>query len=325
MSNNRSVSSSSFLYIYLAVIILTLFISSLPSQAQPESLERYQKQKLTFFERWAIRVNGNAEHMFDTDIDGGGKFNITRLGFNHDATFTATEDLNVTFGASFNYYNFDFSGSQGFAGLRPWRNVIVSNNNMRVNYAFTNNWGVFVTPMISYGSESGAPFWDSFTIGAMAGVSYTTGPNLKVGVGGFVGSRLEDSAIGYPIAYIDWLITQSLRLSALASGARNDFGPKAELSYDLGRGFKVSSSVGYELRRFRLDEKGNFEKGIGEFRTLPLAAKISYTVNKHLTLNTYGGWLFDGSLELEDSSGDRIQKEDFDAAPFLGASITINL
>ncbi|MCZ6865108.1 MAG: hypothetical protein O7D98_05765 [Candidatus Dadabacteria bacterium] len=325
MPNNRPVSSSSFLYIYFAVIILILFISSLPSQAQPESLERYQKQKLTFFERWAIRVNGNAEHMFDTDIDGGGKFNITRLGFNHDATFTATEDLNVTFGASFNYYNFDFSGSQGFAGLRPWRNVIVSNNNMRVNYAFTNNWGVFVTPMISYGSESGAPFWDSFTIGAMAGVSYTTGPNLKVGVGGFVGSRLEDSAIGYPIAYIDWLITQSLRLSALASGARNDFGPKAELSYDLGRGFKVSSSVGYELRRFRLDEKGNFEKGIGEFRTLPLAAKISYTVNKHLTLNTYGGWLFDGSLELEDSSGDRIQKEDFDAAPFLGASITINL
>jgi hypothetical protein len=325
MTNQRPLLSSFILYLQLPILIIVLFISSLPSQAQPESLERYQKQKLTFFERWAIRVNGNAEHMFDTDIDGGGKFNITRLGFNHDATFTATEDLNVTFGASFNYYNFDFSGSQGFAGLRPWRNVIVSNNNMRVNYAFTNNWGVFVTPMISYGSESGAPFWDSFTIGAMAGVSYTTGPNLKVGVGGFVGSRLEDSAIGYPIAYIDWLITQSLRLSALASGARNDFGPKAELSYDLGRGFKVSSSVGYELRRFRLDEKGNFEKGIGEFRTLPLAAKISYTVNKHLTLNTYGGWLFDGSLELEDSSGDRIQKEDFDAAPFLGASITINL
>ena len=59
--------------------------------------------------------------------------------------------------------------------------------------------------------------------------------------------------------------------------------------------------------------------------TLPLAAKISYTVNKHLSVNTYGGWLFDGSLELEDSGGDRIQKEDFDAAPFLGASITINL
>ena len=325
MINHRPTLSSLILYLYIPILILALFMSPLPSQAQPESIERYQKQKKTFFQRWAIRVNGNAEHMFETDIDGGGKFNITRLGFNHDATFTATEDLNVTFGASFNYYNFDFSGSQGFAGLRPWRNVIVSNNNMRVNYAFTNNWGVFVTPMISYGSESGAPFWDSFTIGAMAGVSYTTGPNLKIGVGGFVGSRLEESVIGYPIGFIDWRITETLRLSALASGARNDFGPKAELSYDLGRGFKVSSSVGYELRRFRLDEKGNFEKGIGEFRTLPLAGKISYTVNKYLTLNTYGGWLFDGSLELEDSSGDRIQKEDFDSAPFLGASITINL
>ena len=325
MTNQRPALSSMILYLYLPVFIIAFFICSLPSQAQPESLERYQKQKKTFFERWAIRVNGNADHMFDTDIDGGGKFNITRLGLNHDATFTATEDLNVTFGASFNYYNFDFSGSQGFAGLRPWRNVIVSNNNMRVNYAFTNNWGVFVTPMISYGSESGAPFWDSFTIGAIAGASYTTGPNFTIGIGGFVGSRLEQSVIGYPIGFIDWRITELLRLSALASGARNDFGPKAELSYDLGRGFKVASSVGYELKRFRLEKKGNFERGIGEFKALPLVGKISYDVNKHLTLNTYGGWLFDGSLELEDSRGKRIRKEDYDAAPFIGASITIRL
>jgi len=325
MLKNSPIRRSTVLAIFFTVFVLSVFINSQPSQAQPESLERYQKQEMSFFERWAIRLNGNADHMFNTDIDGGGKFNITRLGLNQDAAFTASDKLEVVFGAGFNYYNFDFSGSQGFAGLRPWRNVIVSNNNMRVKYAVNKNWGVFVMPTISYGSESGAPFWDSFTIGAMAGASYTTGPNLTVGIGGFVGSRLENSAIGYPIGFIDWRITESLNLSALASGARNDFGPKAELSYDLGRGFKVSSSVAYELRRFRLDEKGNFEKGIGEIRTLPLAAKISYTLNKHLSLNTYGGWLFDGSLELEDSGGDRIQKEDFDAAPFLGASITINL
>jgi len=316
---------SSCFQLFLVALISSIFLCSLNSHAQPESLERYEKQPMTFFQRWAIRLNGNAEHMFNTDIDGGGKFNITRLGLNQDATFTATDNLNVVFGASFNYYNFDFSGSQGFAGLRPWRNVIISNNNMRVNYAFTNNWGIFVTPMISYGSASGSPFWDSFTIGGIAGVSYTTGPNLKVGVGGFVGSRLEQSAIGYPIGYIDWHITQALNFTGFAGGARNDFGPKAELSYKLGRGFKVGTSVSYEVRRFRLDKDGNFEKGIGQMQSLPVAAKISYTVNKFLTLNTYGGWLFDGSLELEDSGGNRIQKEDFDSAPFLGASITINL
>lgn len=56
----------------------------------------------------------------------------------------------------------------------------------------------------------------------------------------------------------------------------------------------MASSVGYELKRFRLEKKGNFERGIGEFKALPLVGKISYDVNKHLTLNTYGGWLFDG-------------------------------
>jgi len=314
-----------FITLSLTIIILAALVNIVPSHAQPESLQRYQKQELSFFQRWVIRLNGNSEHMFNTDIDGGGKFNITRLGLNQDATFAATDKLKVTFGSSYNFLHFDFSGSQGFAGLRPWRNVSISNNSMRVSYAVTQQWGVFAMPVISYGAESGAPFWDSFTIGGVAGVSYRFGDKLTLGIGGFVGSRLEQSVIGYPVAFFDWKITDRLRLSTLAAGARNDFGPKAELSYDVGRGFKVATSIGYEFSRFRLEKKGNFPKGIGDFKALPLVGRVSYDVNKYLTLNSYGGFLFLGSLEVEDSNGDRIRKEDYDAAPFLGGSITIRL
>lgn len=325
MLNHSPISRSSASSIFLALIIFTAFIGSQPVQAQPESPERMQRQPKTFFEKWAVRVNGNAEHMFNTDINGGGQFNITRLGLNHDATFVATQKLRITFSGSYNYYNFDFSGSQGLAGLRPWRNVSISNGSMRVNYALTQNWGVFAMPIISYGAESNAPFWDSFTIGGLAGVSYRFGDKLIIGIGGFVGSRLEDSAIGYPIGFFDWRITERLRLSTLASGARNDFGPKAELSYDVGGGFKIASSVGFEFNRFRLDKEGNFPRGIGDFKALPVVGRVSYDINKHLTLNGYGGVLFAGSLELEDNNGKRIQKEDYDPAPFLGGSITIKL
>lgn len=333
MLKNSLIARTIVLSLSLALIVLSVFISAPLSQAQPGSIQRVQPEsrqgkpisEKSFFEKWSVRINTNAEHMFNTDIDGGGKFNITRLGLNHDATFTATQRLRVTFGSSYNYYNFDFSGSQGFAGLRPWRNVSISNNSMRVSYAVTRNWGVFAMPIISYGAESGAPFWDSFTVGGMAGVSYRTGPNFIIGIGGFVGSRLEQSVIGYPIGFLDWWITERLRFSTLASGARNDFGPKAELSYNLGRGFKVASSIGYEFNRFRLEEDGNFSEGIGDFRALPLIGRISYDVNKYLTLNTYGGFLFSGSMELEDKNGNRISKEDYDTAPFLGASITVNI
>ncbi|GJM15409.1 MAG: hypothetical protein DHS20C13_07360 [Thermodesulfobacteriota bacterium] len=325
MSNILQFKKIRFIALSLTIIILAALVNTAPSHAQPESVERLQKQKLNFFQRWAIRANGNVEHVFNTDIDGGGKFNITRLGFSHDATFTATDKLKITFGSSYNFYHFDFSGSQGFAGLRPWRNVSISNNSMRVTYAVTQKWGVFAMPVISYGAESGAPFFDSFTIGGMAGVSYRFGDNLTVGIGGFVGSRLEDSVIGYPIGFLDWKITERLRLSTLAAGARNDFGPKAELSYDVGSGFKVATSVGYEFTRFRLEKKGNFPRGIGDFKALPLVGRVSYDVNKYLTLNSYGGFLFLGSLEVEDSDGDRIRKEDYDPAPFLGGSITIRL
>jgi hypothetical protein len=333
MSNYSPTTRGTVLPLFLALSMLAVFISSQPAQAQPESMERIQPEKRqgkpisekSFFEKWSVRINTNAEHMFNTNIDGGGKFNITRLGLNHDATFTATERLRITFGSSYNYYNFDFSGSQGLAGLRPWRNMSVSNNSMRVSYALTRNWGVFAMPIISYGAESGAPFWDSFTIGAMAGVSYRTGPNFIIGIGGFVGSRLEQSVIGFPIGFLDWRVTERLRFSTLASGARNDFGPKAELSYNLGRGFIVASSIGFEFNRFRLEKDGNFSEGIGDFKALPLMGRISYDVNKYLTLNTYGGFLFAGSLELEDKNGNRISKEDYDTAPIIGASITVNI
>ena len=316
---------TSFLCLITATIISSLFSFIWQSHAQPENPERMQTQPKNFFQKWTIRANANAEHMFNTSVDGGGKFNITRLGINHDGTFTATEKLRITFSGSYNYYNYDFSGSQGFVGLRPWRNVNISNNSMRVSYAVTQKWGVFGMPIISYGAESGAPFWDSFTIGGLAGVSYRFGDKLIIGLGGFVGSRLEQSVIGYPIGFVDWKITERLRLSTLASGARNDFGPKAELSYDIGNGFKVATSVGYEFNRFRLDKEGNFPRGIGDFKALPLVGRMSYDVNKYLTLNGYGGYLFLGSLEVENENGKRIRKEDYDPAPFLGASITINL
>ncbi len=325
MTKNRSVIMSSMLYRFLVVFTLILFLSPTFSQAQPERMERLEKKELTFFERWAVRINGNAEHMFNTDIDGGGKFNITRLGFSHDATFTATERLRVTFGSTYNYYNFDFSGSKGFAGLRPWRNVNISNNSMRVTYAVNKNWGVFVMPVISYGAEFNAPFWDSFTLGGLAGVSYTTGPNFRIGFGGFVGSRLEDSVIGYPIGFLDWGITDRIRLTTLAVGARNDFGPKAEISYDFKNGFKVATNIGYEFNRFRLEKDGNFPKGIGDFKAMPWVGRVSYDINKYLTVNGYGGLLFFGQLELENKNGKRIRKEDFDTAPFVGGSITIRL
>ncbi len=111
----------------------------------------------------------------------------------------------------------------------------------------------------------------------------------------------------------------------MAAGARNDFGPKAEISYDFLNGLKIATNVGFEFNRFRLDKDGNFPRGIGDFKALPWVGRISYDINKFLAVNAYGGLLFIGSLELEDRNGNRIRKEDFDTAPFLGGSITIKL
>ena len=43
-----------------------------------------------------------------------------------------------------------------------------------------------------------------------------------------------------------------------------------------------------------------------------------------MRFDVFGGFLFAGRVELEDSNGDRIEKENLDPAPFLGGGIFVN-
>lgn len=314
--------NKTFFALAYSKIILLLLICTLDTHAQPGRLERLSGRAQ---DRWNLELNGNTEYLFDTDLDGGGKFNLTRIGVSMDTTFIPDNKWRITFGSSYSFNKFDFTGGGGIAGLDPWENINVWNMSLRINYGINDRWGIFVSPLFSFSGETGARFWDSVTGGGIAGVTYSIGRELVVGLGGIVRSRIEDDVIGFPVAYIRWAITERLTLTTLASGVRTEIGPEIGLNYDLGNGISVGLSGGYEFRRFRLDSNGPFPNGVGDVKGLPVWGRISYSAGQNITFNGYGGIIFLGNMELENSHGNRIEKDDFDPAPFIGGSINLKL
>lgn len=306
---------------YVKIVALLLLAAADAAEAQSGRLERLGGRPE---DSWSLKLRGNSEYLFDTDIDGGGKFNLFRFGLSQDTTFVPDEKWRFTLGTSYSFNKFDFSGTGGIGGLDPWDDINVLNLSLRISYAINDKWGVFAVPLLGFLGESGARLGDSLTGGGIAGFSYSIGRKLILAFGGLVRSRIEDDVIGFPIAYLRWEITERLTLSTLASGVRTEIGPGAGINYDLGGGFSAGLSGGYEFSRFRLDSDGPYPGGVGDVKGMPIWGRISYETGS-LTFNAYGGYIFIGRLELENSRGRRIEKDDFDPAPFIGGGISLKL
>jgi hypothetical protein len=61
---------------------------------------------------------------------------------------------------------------------------------------------------------------------------------------------------------------------------------------------------------------------VGEDRAFPLWARFSTKLGKTGTLNFLGGAMVGGKMTLEDSSGNEVVDENYDASPFLAATVT---
>ena len=89
--------------------------------------------------------------------------------------------------------------------------------------------------------------------------------------------------------------------------------------------FRVSSDAGeeYESLRFRLDDKGSAPDGVGEDRSVPVYLSATYSHGRDLQISAIGGVELNGELRLEDSQGRRLARDNYETAPFLGATFNV--
>jgi len=63
--------------------------------------------------------------------------------------------------------------------------------------------------------------------------------------------------------------------------------------------------------------------GLGKDRCVPVVLAVDYTPNPGFSVNVFAGAAFEGPLELEDSSRNRLTNQDYDTAPLAGLAFRL--
>ncbi len=171
---------------------------------------------------------------------------------------------------------------------------------------FDEHWGYFVYGDLTVAHETSENIDDAATgMGALGG-RYTWSPNLSLGLGVAVASRLEDDLLILPVITLNWQINERLRLRTLRG---------ATLTYDLtaDKKWQVDLGVEYQRREYRVRDDESFTE-----RMVRAELGATYHFSRHVGLRGFMGMAAGREVELR-TSDHKIRDEDVDPAPFFGA------
>ena len=270
---------------------------------------------------WSPFARGGYVHQFDSDLDDGGKFDVDRYFLQGGLSYSMGPRRRISLSVGAGRDRYDFSDNPGFVD-EPWDRIDQLRVSVPVTWAFDEQWTLFAIPTLRFYGESGADSGDSATGGALAGLSYRVSDRLTIGPGLGVLSQIEDSVSVFPILIVDWKITDRVSLET-GRGLGATQGPGLNLNYRLSDTWNFGLGGRYESLRFRLDDRGSAPDGVGEDRSVPVYVSASYSRGRDLQISAIGGVELNGELRLEDSQGRRLARDNYETAPFLGATFNI--
>jgi hypothetical protein len=264
-----------------------------------------------------VTIPAGIEHQFRTDIRRGGAFDVTRGTVGLGVRTGLPGDIGVSLRFTYSLDAYDFRGNGQFG--EGWDDIHTLNIGAVFSHEVVTDWTIFGGPAFQFARESGASWGDGFIGGGFAGVTYRHSEDLTIGGGLGVVSQIKDSARVFPIIVLNWQITDELALtSSTAAAAAGDAG--VELVYEFAPRWEAALGGATRYRRFRLDDGAPAPDGVGQDRNLPIWGRVSYAFTDAFRTNLYAGVTIWGSLRMEDSRGNRIARQNYDPAPFIGIS-----
>jgi hypothetical protein len=224
-------------------------------------------------------------------------------------------------GVSFNYTAYDnrFSGTNAFGVAKPWGDVERIGLSAPVIMRNDTGWAYMLIPTADFLRERDADLGDSLTYGAILSASRVYDPKHRFGIGLGVFQQLEQVKV-FPFLAVEWQLTDTLRLNnPLPAGPTGPAG--LEINYRLNPKWELGLGTVYRRVRFRLTDNGPYPGGVGEESGIVAFLHAATRVGDDVSLDLYGGALFDGELQVEDSGGHDIARHGFDTAPLLGATV----
>jgi len=268
----------------------------------------------------SFTVDGGMAFQSNTDLkDGEGSFSTNRwaasIGVNWAFDYRNSIGLTVS-GVGAKY---DFDELAEIGGGEPWDKIDETRISLFGRFGFGENGSIIIGPSFRYSGEDDSDTSEGRTWGLFAGAAWRISPDLTIGPGFGIFSKLEDGTRFFPILIIDWNITERWNLST-GGGLGASQGPGLRLGYELNDRWSFGLTGRYENLEFRLNENGNTPNGIGQDKSFPLVLSTTWNPHRIVKLSVFAGAEFGGKLKLRDSEGDLITSSKYNTALIYGAT-----
>lgn len=272
-------------------------------------------------------VSAGYLHEFATDFDGGGSVAVDRAfgGAGVEVQFhpEVTGSVGVAWGGD--WYRFDGdSALSPNPGEAPWTNVQAITALAMANWQIAPRWSANLGLRLGAAGEPTANVGDSLTVGGNVAVSYSFSEKLTLGGGVLAQTQIEDRPLIIPLIVVYWQVTDTIVVSNVLGPEAYPTGAGLEVAWRPDRTSELSIGSRYEVRRFRLDDRGDAVRrdGIGEDVGLPLWARATWRFENGLRLDLVGGVSLMNEYSLDDRDGNEISSVDLDPAPFIAGFVS---
>ena len=308
---------------FMAAGSLVLSAGLAQAQTQTEEEATLETPPAQSEDQIRFSFGGGLLHQFDSDVDGGGEFNVTRLNGAVGVETKLEDNLKLTLRFTYALDAYDFSEAAGISAgaAEPWDDIHTASAGALLSWQIDSHWTIFGGPVVQTAREAGTDFDDGLTAGGIIGATYIVSRELVIGGGLIVTSQIEESPRVSPIIIVNWVLKDDLRVSSRTSGnVLTSTG--AELVFDPENKWEFALGIANYFSRFQLDDEGPSPNGIGEENATPLWLRATYG-ESNFHIDAVAGLILSGKLRLEDNEGHRIADEDYDPAPFIGAFATV--
>ncbi len=258
--------------------------------------------------KWHMGVSVDAFGEFALPADAsnafGGDVGVYTSGVNVKGQMVWDASHFLTLSLDYAYDYFDFSSDAApFSSMN--RTAMMLFYTGRID----ERWGVFAAANFRLGAQTGESLWDARQFAGGAGVTYMFAENLTVGLGGMGYSRLDYGWSALPMVFVDWQITERLRLRTFGGGA---------LFYDVfgDSSLVLAFSVEYRNLYYRLEQDplGRERSVRDNYIQLSAGATFNFSKNAYVSASVGASLNRDFQMRTNKSRAERIE---VDAAPMF--------
>jgi hypothetical protein len=255
------------------------------------------------------------DHVLRTDLDGPGSMSLDSFQAGIGGRFELTDALSLNTRFLYALDAYDISDS---AVPLDWESIHQYTLVGLLDWKLDEQWSLLGGPLLRLAGEGWSAFDDGFTGGALVGFNYRPSTDLSLGLAIGVVSQIEDDPGIVPIPMVRWHFAEPFTLSAGVSALGGRIGVGPELTWHAAEELDLGFGAQYQRRRFRLDDHGLNEEGVGEDTSLPIYARLTWRPVEAASVELFAGVVAGGELRVEDSGGHQGYDRDYDATPSLG-------